>query len=107
MLWVHARLLEICSPREQKQLTISAHLSSWGVGPSVVPEVHDELLGLADIQYKVGVLIQALCFVVIAYQATNCGVICKLDPCVKRVQLYGAPVLRTTVDEVLLPIITT
>jgi len=51
----------------------------------VVPEVHDELLGVADVQRNVvvlapscqlGHLVSVLRFVVIAYQADNCGVCC-------------------------------
>jgi len=95
----------------------------------VVPEVHNELLGLAHIQYKtvvvapsrqLGYLVSVLSFIAVAYQADNCGVICKLDDpvatvsceysCGLKEQPCGVPVLRMEVaygvEEVLLPIVT-
>jgi len=65
----------------------------------VVPEVHDELLGLADIQNKrllflhhcvswaTSSLYLLSVLVVVAYQADNCGVICKFDDLVAT--MYG------------------
>ena len=99
MLWVHARSSEICSPRKRKQADdihpcpVSA---DGGVGPSVVPEVHDELLGLADI-----LLLKGCCPRISVSWATSSlysvlssllirpitGVVCELDDLVADV--YG------------------
>lgn len=54
----------------------------------MVPEVYNEILGLANIQCKavvlalshqLGYLISVLCFVRVAYQAVNSGVVYELD----------------------------
>jgi len=65
--------------------------------PRFFPEVHDELLGLADIPIfvfapsrQLGYLVFVFRSVVIAHQVDNCGVICKLDDPVAAV--YGCHV---------------
>lgn len=72
--------------------------------PLVVPEVHDELIDLADIQCKAvflapsreqGQLISVLHFVVIAYQTNNCGVVCLYDSVAA---MYGLTVVGPTVN---------